>query len=125
MKSNSNVRPPVIQDLGDGSWHYNYDIKEVPVTTESGEDKTAFEYETVHVWGNPDYDTLAKAVIAGHYSFSEEIALINKYNAFVAGLSSDPADKEKYEAYWKKVAELKAMIKRDLRVLGLMELDKA
>ncbi|MDR0420279.1 MAG: hypothetical protein LBH30_02335 [Prevotellaceae bacterium] len=121
MKSNSNVRPPILQDLGDGSWHYNYNIKEVPVTTESGEEKTAFEYETVHIWGKPDYDTLANAVIAEHYSISEETALINKYNAFSLKLSIDPADKEKYETYLKKVSDLKAMIKVDLRALGLME----
>jgi hypothetical protein len=119
MKSNSDVRPPILQDLGDGSWHYNYNIKEVPVTTESGE-KTAFEYETVYIWGKPDYDTLANAVIAEHYSISEETALINKYNAFNLKLSIDPADKEKYEIYLKKVSDLKAMIKVDLRALGLM-----
>jgi hypothetical protein len=120
MKSNSNVRPPILLDLGDGSWHYNYNIKEVPVTTESGEEKTVFEYETVHIWGKPDYETLANAVIAEHYSLPEETALINKYNAFNLKLSIDPADKEKYETYLKEVSELKAMIKKDLRALGLM-----
>ena len=29
MKSNSNDRPPILQDLGNGSWHYNYNITEV------------------------------------------------------------------------------------------------
>jgi hypothetical protein len=106
--------------LGDGSWHYNYNITEVPVITESGEDKAVFEYETVHIWGKPDYDTLVNAVIAGHYSLPEETALINKYNAFNMKLSIDPTDKEKYETYLKKVSELKAMIKEDLRALGLM-----
>jgi hypothetical protein len=120
MKSNSDVRPPVLLDLGDGSWHYNYNVKEVPVTTESGEDKTAFEYETVHIWANPNYETLANAVIAEHYSPSEETALINKYNAFTLKLSIDPTDKENYEAYLNDVAELKAIIKYDLRTLGLM-----
>jgi hypothetical protein len=120
MKSNSDVRPPILQDLGDGSWHYNYNIKEVPVITESGEEKTAFEYETVHIWGKPDYDTLANAVIAEHYSLPEETALINKYNAFSLKLSIDPADKQKYETYLKKISDLKAMIKVDLRALGLM-----
>jgi hypothetical protein len=120
MKSNSDVRPSILLDLGDGSWHYNYHIKEVPVTTESGEDKTAFEYETVHIWANPNYETLANAVIAEHYSSSEETALINKYNAFTLKLSADPTDKERYETYLKKVSDLKAMIKEDLRTLGLM-----
>ena len=34
MKSNSNDRPPILQDLGNGSWHYNYNITEVEVTPE-------------------------------------------------------------------------------------------
>jgi hypothetical protein len=120
MKSNSDVRPPVLLDLGDGSWHFNYNIKEVPVITESGEDKTTFEYDTVHIGGSPEYEKLVKAVIAEHYSLEEETALINKYNAFAMKLSVDPADKEKYETYLKKVSGLKAMIKGDLRALGLM-----
>ncbi|MDR1584839.1 MAG: hypothetical protein LBS07_01520 [Prevotellaceae bacterium] len=125
MKSNSDVRPSILQDLGDDSRHYNYNIKEVPVTTESGEEKTAFEYETVLIWGKPDYETLANAVIAEHYSPPEETALINKYNAFSLKLSIDPADKEKYETYLKKVSDLKAMIKVDLRALGLMSPEPA
>jgi hypothetical protein len=125
MKSNSDVRPPILQNLGDGSWHYNYHIKEVQVTQESGEDKTVFEYETVHIWGNPDYETIANAVIAEHYSPSEETALINKYNAFKMKLSIDPTDNEKYETYLKDVTGLKATIKEDLRALGRLEPEPA
>jgi hypothetical protein len=121
MKSNSDVRPPILLDLGDGSWHYNYNIKEVPVTTESGEDKAVFEYETVHIWGIPEYDAIANALIAGHYTSSEETSLINKYNAFTMKLSLDISNKERYETYLNKVSELKEMIKGDLRALGLME----
>ena len=120
MKSNSNVRPPILQDLGDGSWHYNYNIKEVPATSESGEETTAFEYETVHIWGKPTYEMLAPLVIAEKYSPSEETSLINKYNAFVMKLSIDTEDKERYENYLNEVSDLKAMIKEDLRALGLM-----
>ena len=34
MKSNSNDRPPILQDLGNGSWHYNYNITEVEIQSE-------------------------------------------------------------------------------------------
>ncbi|MDR1403796.1 MAG: hypothetical protein LBJ60_08865 [Tannerellaceae bacterium] len=121
MKSNSDVRPPVLLDLGDGSWHYNYNVRKATIKNESGEEKTAFEYETVHIYGHIDYETLANAVIAENYSPSEETALINKYNSFTMKLSIDQADKEKYEAYLKKVSGLKSNIKKDLRELGLME----
>jgi hypothetical protein len=121
MKSNADNRPPALLDLGDGSWHYNYNIQEVQVVAGFGEERTAFGYDTVHILGAPEYDKLVKAVISEHYSLEEEISLINKYNAFVAGLSTDPADKEKYETYWTKVNGFKTMIREDLRALGLME----
>jgi hypothetical protein len=125
MKSNSDVRPLILLDLGDGSWHYNYTIVEVPAQTDDGNDRVVFNYDTVHIWGNPDYATIVNAVIAERYSPSQETSLINKYNAFVAKLSNDSSDKDKYEAYLKEVAEIKAMVKEDLRGLGLMEPEPA
>jgi hypothetical protein len=125
MKSNSDIQPPVLLDLGDGSRHYNYHITPVQTQTEEGNPKTGFEYDTVHIWGNPDYDTLVNAVIAERYSPMEETALINKYNAFRMKLSIDPVDKDKYETYLKEVETLKAMVREDLRALGLMEPEPA
>jgi hypothetical protein len=119
MKSNSDVKPPILQDLGDGSWYYNYQIKEITVTAESDEEKTVFEYETVHIWEKPDYEALVNVVVAEYYSPSEETALINSYIAFTMK-PGDPADKASYETYLNKVSEIKAMIKKDLRTLGLM-----
>ena len=55
MKSNSNDRPPILQDLGNGSWHYNYDITEVdvqpePMAEQEGEQapaaRKAYDYDT-------------------------------------------------------------------------------
>jgi hypothetical protein len=115
MKSNSDVRPPILQDLGDGSWHYNYNIKEVQRTTERGEEQTVFEYETVHIWGLPKYETLVPLVIAGHYNPSKETSLINKYNAYGLKLSTNQQDKKDYEAYLAHTFEIKAMVKQDLQ----------
>ncbi|MDR1371926.1 MAG: hypothetical protein LBJ17_02195 [Dysgonamonadaceae bacterium] len=122
MKSNSDVKPPILQDLGDGSWHYNYHIAEVPKQTEEENAAgTVFEYDTIHIWGNPNYDAIVKAVIAMQYTPSEETSLINKYNALTLKLSIDNSDRDKYEAYLKDVANIKAMIKTDLRTLGYLE----
>ncbi len=115
MKSSSDVRPKVFLDLGDGSWHYNYHIKEVEVEQEDGTKKTMYEYETVQVWGTPTYETLVKAVIRGKYDETQEFALINDYNAFALGISDNPEAKESYEAYLKEVAGFKEMVKADLQ----------
>lgn len=114
MKSNSDVRPPIIQDLGDGSYYYNYNIKEVEVEDEDGATKTAYEYDTVHIWGIPNYAKCVKAVLRDRRDETEEFNLINKYNAFALGVSEDIADRDNYEAYLLEVKRLKEMIQIDI-----------
>ncbi|MDR1582057.1 MAG: hypothetical protein LBS55_02170 [Prevotellaceae bacterium] len=113
MKSNSNVRPPIFQDLGDGSWYYNYNIKEVPaiknnIQEEREEEKTAFEYETVHIWWSPNYAKIVTAIISEQYSKDDEIALLNKG---IENISN--AD---YVAYREWVNSVKTMVKNDLNL---------
>lgn len=123
MKSNSNVRPPIILDLGDGSFHYNYNIKEVEVQpADIQQEKTetpqiGYEYETVQIWGTPDYDKCVKAVLRSRRDETEEFNLINKYNAFALGLSKDPADETEYKDYLTEVLAVKAMVKADFESL--------
>jgi hypothetical protein len=120
MISNSDNRPPVFLDLGDGSWHYNYNIKEVTKpagTIEGGEEKTAFEYETVHFWGKPEYEKIVPLVVANKYDTSRELSITGKYNDFVLNISTNEADKTEYEAYRKEVIAIKEMIKADLQTI--------
>ena len=50
MKSSSDIRPAVIQPLGNGAYHYNYNIVERQETDpETGEIKTVYDYDTVKV----------------------------------------------------------------------------
>lgn len=128
MKSNSNDRPPILQDLGNGSWHYNYNITEVEVQPEVMAEteneqapaaRKAYDYDTVEVWGRPDYDKCVKAVLRSRRDETEEFSLINKYNAFVIGLSTDEADKEEYEAFLSEVMAVKAMVRNDLAAANI------
>ena len=128
MKSNSNDRPAILQDLGNGSWHYNYNIAEVevrpePMAVAEGEHaptaRKAYDYDTVEVWGRPDYDKCVKAVLRSRRDETEEFSLINKYNAFVLGLSTDEADKEEYEAFLTEVMAVKAMVRNDLAAANI------
>lgn len=128
MKSNSNDRPPILQDLGNGSWHYNYNITEVEIQSEpmaETEDeqepaaRKAYDYDTVEIWGRPDYDKCVKAVLRSRRDETEEFSLINKYNAFVLGLSTDETDKKEYEAYLSEVIAVKAMVRADLQEVGI------
>lgn len=126
MKSNSNVRPAIIQDLGNGSYHYNYNVVERTVEDdeETGE-KTVYDYDTVQVWEKPTYDNLTRAIIRSELDETEEFSLINDYYAAQLGIETDDDRKAKavsdYKAYLQHVADIKQMVRADLATAGLDE----
>lgn len=124
MKSNFSDRPPILQDLGDGSYYYHYNITEVDVqpaalsdeTPADAEPRKAFECDTVQIWGVPNFDKCVKAVLRDRRDETEEFNLINKYNAFVLGLATGvegEAGKAEYQAYLAEVIAVKAMVRAD------------
>lgn len=138
MKSNSDVRPSAIVPLGNGAYHYNYNVKARTADPEpvaqseenpEGEEiavavvspRIVYDYDTVEVWGTPNYKDLTREVIRAEVSETEEFGLINDYNAARAGLLDDE-DAEKaeaaYTAHLRRVAEIKAMVKVDLAGSG-------
>ena len=123
MKSSSDIRPAVIQPLGNGAYHYNYNIVERQETDpETGEIKTVYDYDTIKVWDKPTYDKLVKAVIRATFDEMQELSIINEYNAGVLGVTTDKADKEDakkaYKDYLTFVAETKAKVMADLEAAG-------
>ena len=125
MKSNSNVRPAIIQDLGNGSYHYNYNVVERTVEDEETGEKTVYDYDTVQVWEKPTYDNLTRAIIRSELDETEEFYLINDYYAAQLGIETDDDRKAKavadYKAYLQHVADIKQMVRADLATAGLDE----
>lgn len=122
MKSSSDIRPAVIQPLGNGAYHYNYNIVERQETDpETGEAKTVYDYDTVKVWDKPTYEKLVKAVIREKLDETQEFAIINEYNAGVLGVITDTTKKQEakqaYKDYLTFVAATKAMVKADLGIV--------
>ena len=122
MKSSSDIRPAVIQPLGNGAYHYNYNIVERQETDpETGEVKTVYDYDTVKVWDKPTYEKLVKAVIREKLDEAQEFAIINEYNAGVLGVITDTTKKQEakqaYKDYLTFVAATKAMVKADLGIV--------
>lgn len=122
MKSSSDIRPAVIQPLGNGAYHYNYNIVERQETDpETGEVKTVYYYDTVKVWDKPTYEKLVKAVIREKLDETQEFAIINEYNAGVLGVITDTTKKQEakqaYKDYLTFVAATKAMVKADLGIV--------
>ncbi len=122
MKSSSDIRPAVIQPLGNGAYHYNYNIVERQETDpETGEIKTVYDYDTVKVWDKPTNEKLVKAVIREKLDETQEFAIINEYNAGVLGVITDTTKKQEakqaYKDYLTFVAATKAMVKADLGIV--------
>lgn len=122
MKSSSDIRPAVIQPLGNGAYHYNYNIVERRETDpETGEVKTVYDYDTVKVWDKPTCEKLVKAVIREKLDETQEFAIINEYNAGVLGVITDTTKKQEakqaYKDYLTFVAATKAMVKADLGIV--------
>ena len=122
MKSTSDIRPATIQPLGNGAYHYNYNIVERTETDpETGEVRTVYDYDTVKVWDEPTYEKLVKAVIREKLDETEEFSIINEYNAGVLGVITDSAAKaaakQAYKDYLTFVASTKAMVRQDLGIV--------
>jgi len=123
MKSSSDTRPATIQPLGNGAYHYNYNVVERQETDpETGEIKTVYDYDTVKVWDEPTYDKLVKAVIREEIDETQEFAKVNDYNAAVLGIITDTAKKaeakQAYKDYLQHVVDIKAMVRADLDRVG-------
>lgn len=115
MKSNSDNKPKVFLSLGDGNYHYNYNIKEVE-TTDDDKPRIIYEYDTVLLNGKPTYDKCVRAILRDLLDENEEFSLINKYNSFMLGLSEDEEYRTKYEDYIRKTAAIKEMVRADIQL---------
>jgi hypothetical protein len=119
MKSNSDNRPQVFVDLGNGSWQYNYDIQEVTMKDSDGKTHQGYQYNSAIIWNKPTFDSTVKAVIRGELDETEEFSLINKYNSYMLGIIEDASCETEYKAYLQRVVEIKKQVKDDLDSLGI------
>lgn len=114
MKSQSNKRPIVLHDLGNGSHHYNYNIVEKTVEDEEGKSSKIFEYDQVLIWNEPTYNKVVKEVIRSKWDSNQEFDLVNSYNAFKEEISEDETDRDNYLEYLDQIRAIKTMVQQDL-----------
>lgn len=121
-RSESTVRPSVIENLGNGNWYYNYDIQEKTVERQplnEGEEpvqETVYSCIQVKMAGKPDYKRCVELIIREYITQSQEFDLINTANkAAYNMLSEEESETElaKYVEYLGKVEEIKANVKAD------------
>lgn len=115
----SNVKPKVFENLGNGNWYYNYDIRlnkvEIPSMENPDSEVTEIRYNYIQVKmrGKPDYKRCVEYIIRAFITQSQEFDLINSYNRAVLQPWENTPEKEKYTEYLSKIQEIKNKIKLD------------
>lgn len=116
-----NAQLEKIQQLGNGTYYYNYDIqsKQVQVNdieTEELHEETRWDYIQVHLRGVPDYKKCIEAIIRAYITLEEELAIINKYSSYQLGVIQDSSATSEYYEYVSLVATIKTNVKKDFQI---------
>ena len=124
MTSYSNNKPKVFEPMGDGSFSYNYNIREIEVDrfdiidneNETNIKQTQWEYDNIIIYLPINKDKITRAVITNTWNSDYENKLINDYNEISLGnLTEEEIDKRtnKYIAFLQERKRLKEMIDND------------
>ena len=97
---------------------YRWNIEEVvpELTEENTEEEkvSSWKCDEVTVWPPTTADKVIEAVIREKYSASDEIGLVNKFNAYQQGLDVEADIVDEYTAYLSFVAEVKRQVRKEL-----------
>lgn len=115
MKAFYDNEPSTMEAVGNGDYLYRWDIHQETMT-DGEHERTQYACNEVTVKGNPDYGKCVEAVIRSDYSAEAEFSLINQYNAYQQGISSDASVVSEYEKYLAYVSSVKAMVKKDFDI---------
>ena len=115
------VYPQTIQKLGNGTYYYNYDIKEISVKVSdldnTVKEKTYYSFIQVLINGQPNYKDCVKAIVRRFLTVDEEFDLINSYNSYTENPTEDSEALLEYKEYLSKLKEIKAKVKEDFAKL--------
>lgn len=113
MRAFYDKKPSTMEAMGDGSYRYRWGIEEIvpELTDESADGAPGWGCEEAVVWAPLTSGKIINAVIRAVYTAEEELALVNKFNAYQQGMDVDPGIVVEYTEYLSFVAE----VKRDVR----------
>lgn len=110
-------RPSAFEAVGNGNWLYRWDIQEEVIEREPDMGSvTQYSCNEATIHGKPEYGNCVEAVIRSDYSTEAEFSLINQYNAYQQGISSNASVVSEYEKYLAYVSSVKAMVKKDFDI---------
>lgn len=117
---NSSIVPTITENLGNGNWYYNYDIKseKVELPLQEGEtvpkEEIRYNYVQIKLSEKPKYKKCVELLIREFVTQTQEFDLINSANkAILSGVKSSE-DITKYREYLNKVEEIKEKVAKDL-----------
>lgn len=140
MKAYYDEKPSVLQEVGNGSVLYRFNIQEVTTeqtataqaedgtdtqSKEQTETKTQFACEEVTVWKPVTSNKITEAVITSKWDANQEQKLVNEYNAANLGLYGSKTSAEAkariqaYTDYLTERATLKTQVDADCAELGI------
>ena len=120
MKANSVfTKPQVLENRGDGTYFYNYNITEGVKQTEDSQEIVSFDYDQVIICGEPTYSKIVSSIIRENYSSSDELALINNYHRYTI---DETLTKylNGYMLYLSYVSNIKQLVKQDCTAYSIV-----
>lgn len=121
MKVQSFEIPNILEAVGNGSYRYRWNIKEV--IPEEKDATPYWAYEEVIVWAGLSANRILQAVIADLWDSNYEQKLINDYYSAVLGMYDEDVAQKKMDAYKQFLQErqkIKAQIDNDCKDLGIV-----
>lgn len=109
----SNIKPNVIENLGNGYWYYNYNIQETGIEGENGPEPR-YTFTQIRVAGKPEYKKCVELILRQYMSESQEFDLINSANKDLMSGITDSANIDKYKTYLDEVEHIKNIVAKDL-----------
>lgn len=120
-------KPSVLEAVGNGSYRYRYNIKEVIPEMIEGEEQTertsSWQCEEVIVWSPVTANKITEKVLTERWDGNYEQKLVNEYNSAQMGLLSKEEAAARTEAYRSFLSErtaLKAQVDRDCEEFGIV-----
>lgn len=116
----SNIAPAITENLGNGNWYYNYDIKseKVELPIQEGEtvpkEEIRYNYIQIKLSGKPKYKECVELLIRRFITQTQEFDLINSANKAILSGAKSSEDITKYREYLDKVEEIKKQVEKDL-----------
>ena len=127
----SKTKPQVIEDLnnGQGTFHYNHNIKEVAVVehedgsmTMADDEESAtgkmWQYDCVRVEYPKTADNIFATLVTAKYPSNTESKLVNEYQSAVLGLL-DEDYKKPYENFLKDRLAIRDMVDADCETYNI------